>query len=140
MSKNADTSFASSSPFPIRLNMKIQTVCVGAVLALLTSVPCEADTYSVTLTTPTQLIANHLDRGNNLLSDVLPEVPDGTTVWVFDDSSQLYLESTSFFGGGLWLPEDYLFPPGKAVFIQVPVVPYTLVFSGTPPAPSTRQR
>jgi len=72
----------------------------------------------ITITAPKGLsiIANQLDNKNgNKLNDVLPAVPDGSTIHFFSNGSYT---SISYFGG--WDPNTAVLAPGGGAFLDIP--------------------
>ena len=99
--------------------------------------------YDVVLQPGLNLIANHLDHGSNKLYEVLPEVPDGTTFFKWDNASHGPGPVQSFIAGGGWFdnstgnPSTVTFSPGEAAFINNPnSTPFTITFTGTSHEPS----
>jgi hypothetical protein len=82
-----------------------------------------------------QIIANPLNNSNNLLSVILPDVADGTTVYKFN-ANQTFGNASTFFldpaaPPGVWFPDTTL-NPGEGAFLRSPVAA-TLTFVGEVP-------
>lgn len=75
-----------------------------------------------------KIITNPLNVGDNMLSEVLPDVPPGTQVFFFDGVG--YTASANVPGVG-WLPDAPL-APGDGAFIQAPS-DATITFVGEVP-------
>jgi len=78
---------------------------------------------NMTLAAGFTMVANPLINGNNTLTELLPFMPDQTTVYKFDSSAQAYDPNPSIFydagdGTGVWWPEATL-EPGQGCFINV---------------------
>jgi hypothetical protein len=61
------------------------------------------------------MIANPLDAGNNTVAEVLPVVPDATTLITFDNTTGQFDNSNTYFGG--WDRGNAPFAPGAAAFL-----------------------
>ena len=81
------------------------------------------------------LIANQLDHGSNTLDEVLPNMPDGTTLEKWDCSLQDF-DSISVFSAasGHWDPNETLVPGEGAFFIPAGHLS-SITFTGTPHVP-----
>jgi hypothetical protein len=77
------------------------------------------------------MIANPLNQTNNLLSTVLPAPPDGTQILKWDNATQNFQETSQFFDGLGWIPDNSL-SPGEGAFVSLPA-PATLTFVGEVP-------
>lgn len=77
------------------------------------------------------LIANPLNGTNNLLSTILPVVPDGSQLLKWNALNQQFADANVYIDGLGWLPDDTL-KPGEGVFINLPV-PTTVTFVGEVP-------
>lgn len=116
--------------------------CAALLLSTAAAFNMRADSYSITINRPTVFLANHLDRGGNTLPEILPNLPDGSAVYPFDESTGYY-GSAIFNMGGTWYDLDIgeesrlPFPPGRGIVLNLPgPFPYTIVFSGTVPNPA----
>ena len=87
----------------------------------------------VNLALPTgySLIANPLNGTNNLLSTVLPVVPEDTLIYKFNPGTQQFADANQFIGGFGWFPDATL-NPGEGCFIGLPSAA-TLTFVGEVP-------
>src|SRR4029079_7867812 len=77
-------------------------------------------------------IANHLNRGQNTLDEVIPDAPDGSVLYKFNPATQSYYSPAQFLAGFGWLyqePEMGYLKPGEGAFLQVNVSA-SLSFSG----------
>ena len=90
-------------------------------------------TYTLNLPTGLSAIANQCDKGANLLSQVLPVVPDGTLLQKFNNATLSYQTATydSLIGG--W-DVDLTLAPGQGAFINLPTAT-PLTFTGSPRTP-----
>ncbi len=84
-----------------------------------------------------QIIANPLNNSNNLLSVILPDVANNTTVYRFNPATQTFINASTFFVDpgpppvGVWFPDATL-NPGEGAFFSSPVA-QTLTFVGEVP-------
>lgn len=79
-------------------------------------------------------IANNYNQGGNTLSEVMPQVMDGTIVFKWNFITQKYESSAYAISQNGWPPNTTL-APGEGAFIYSPS-PQTITFSGqVPPAP-----
>jgi hypothetical protein len=74
------------------------------------------------------MIANPLNNGGNKLSELLPSVPLGTSVFKFNSTTSQF-ESSTFIAA--WIP-DLTLNPGEGAFINLDA-PTTLTFVGEVP-------
>jgi len=65
------------------------------------------------------LISNPLNGTNNLLSTILPVVPDGTFILKWNSAAQNFAAPSQYYEGLGWLPDDTL-NPGEGAFINMP--------------------
>lgn len=77
------------------------------------------------------LIANPLNGTNNLLSTIMPNVPEDTLIYKFNPVTQQFANANQFFGGFGWFPDTTL-APGEGAFIGLPSAT-TLTFVGEVP-------
>jgi hypothetical protein len=84
----------------------------------------QAPVYSVnavgyvtkTCTNGYNLLCNPLNGTNNLLSTILPVVPEDSQVLRWNATSQGFADANQFYGGGLgWLPDEAI-NPGEGFF------------------------
>jgi hypothetical protein len=62
------------------------------------------------------LLCNPLNGTNNLLSTILPVVPEDSQVLRWNAAAQTFYDANQFYGGGLgWLPDEAI-NPGEAFF------------------------
>ena len=117
------------------------TLLLAAQLAFLTwTSPLYSATYSIEVPTGFSYIANHLNRGGNTLDEIMPVVPDGSTLTKWDKSTQAFSDADTYFAGIGWMdvffqPSTTTLTPGEGAVFQNPSVPFTLTFTGTPQAP-----
>jgi hypothetical protein len=122
--------------------MRTKTLLLTAALVGLGTLASQAQVYSVNavgyvnLALPAgfSMIANPLNGTNNLLSTILPSVPNNTTVYRFNPATQSFTDASVFFvdeGVGIWFPDAAL-PPGEGAFVQLPSAT-TLTFVGEVP-------
>ena len=115
--------------------MKTKVLLIGAALGLAVATASADAVYSsnvvgyvnVDITAGWNLIANPLDSGNNVLSNVIPDAPYNTSVYkmvngeykitIFDEDEEA------------WYPEDFTLNPGEGVFINAPEA-FTITFVG----------
>jgi len=123
--------------------MRTKTLLLTAALGLVGVASSMAQVYSVNavgyvnISIPTdannltyRIIANPLNGTNNLLSTVIPTVPDATQLYFFRNGG---FEIYTYLGG--WL-SDSTWNPGEAAFIEVPAGapnPTTVTFVGEVP-------
>ena len=85
--------------------------------------------YSVQVQPGINSIANHLNRGDNNLDDVLRGVPEGSVLYKFNSVTMGY--DVAVYDNGNWHPPEFL-RPGEGAFLQIPGnQTITLTFSGT---------
>jgi len=77
------------------------------------------------------LISNPLNGTNNLLSTILPIVPEDTIVLKWDSATQSFGTPSQYYGGLGWLPDTTL-NPGEGAFINSPTAT-TVTFVGEVP-------
>jgi len=77
------------------------------------------------------MIANPLNGTNNLLSTILPTVPDGAIIYKFNDATQSFEDANTYFAGFGWFPDNTL-NPGQGAFVYLPSAA-TLTFVGDVP-------
>jgi hypothetical protein len=155
-SKNVQTFFKSALTLSLRLwntavthrnqntkqNMRTKTVLLTAAVIAAGIAASQAQVYSVNavgyvnLSLPAgfSMIANPLNGTNNNLSTILPSVPNNTTIYRFNPTTQSFADGSTFFvdeGVGIWFPDAAL-PPGEGAFISLPA-PTTLTFVGEVP-------
>lgn len=65
------------------------------------------------------LISNPLNGTNNLLSTILPVVPDSTFVLKWNAAAQTFADPNTYVDGIGWLPDGTL-NPGEGAFINLP--------------------
>jgi hypothetical protein len=122
--------------------MRTKTLLLTAAVIAAGMAASQAQVYSVNavgyvnLALPSgySIIANPLNGTNNLLSTVLPNVPNNTAIYRFNPATQSFLDANVFFvdaGVGIWFPDGPL-PPGEGAFIQLPSAS-TLTFVGEVP-------
>jgi len=108
--------------------MRTKTLLLAAVLAALGSASSFAQVYSVnavgyinlSLKSGYNVVANQLNGTNNKLSTILPNAPDGTTVFKWDQTAQGFDSWVALTGVG-WLgtkPEPDV-NPGEAMIVQL---------------------
>lgn len=88
---------------------------------------------------PGRLIANQLDRGNNTLYEIMPNVPPGTLLYKFNNVSQSYEVAIFDELDLMWMPFQPALPsltlsPGEGAFLLSPTS-FTLTFTGVPHVP-----
>jgi hypothetical protein len=73
------------------------------------------------------LIANQLngDGMDNTIGNIIPTVPDGTTIQKWDPGTQSFAESAQYYDGAGWLDENFeasplALNPGEGAFIFLP--------------------
>lgn len=78
------------------------------------------------------IIAPPLNGTNNLLSTLLPVVPDTTQLYFFRSGQ---FTASIYVGGGVWIPDE-TWNPGEAAFVELPPGspnPTTITFVGEVP-------
>lgn len=87
------------------------------------------ESYRLALVPGWNFIANPLENGGNTLEEVLPEVPDGTTLAKFDTCQQQNLMAT--YATGLGWTDSMTLEPGEGALLQLPTSqPYFLTLTG----------
>ena len=112
-------------------------VRVSATNGAVTSLPAELavlDSYLLDLPAGYSLIANQLHGSNNLISTVVPVVPDGTMLVKWDGAAQQFTPPDTYLAGAGWLdgsfnPSATTLAPGEGAVINLPS-PQTLLFTG----------
>lgn len=118
--------------------MKTKVLLIGAALGLAVATASADAVYSsnvvgyvnVDLTAGWNMIANPLDSGNNVLSNVIAEAPLGTAAYKMVDGAYKisvfdYDEDEEM---DMW-SNDYSLNPGEGVFIKAPEA-FTITFVG----------
>lgn len=90
-----------------------------------------ASSYTLKIPREVSPIANHLNRGQNTLHEVLPSVPDGTLLYKFDGIRQIF--TVNQFQLDAWLRPQETLAPGEGAFIRNPGEEFSLTFTGTKP-------
>lgn len=90
--------------------------------------------YAIPVQPGLNLIANHLDRGGNIVAEVLPDPREGDVFMKWNPSSQAFISGN--YELGEWSPEARTtrFAPGEALFLQTSEA-RELTFLGTPRVP-----
>ena len=106
---------------------------VGLFLCLSTTVALPA-TYTDTFVPGLNMIANHLNTAGNTLDDIFgTAMPDGTTVFFWDQGIQNWGPIATYFAGIGWDPNPPL-NPGSGAFLQNPTAtPISYTYSGAAP-------
>lgn len=116
--------------------MKTKALLLAGLFSLAGAMASEAQTvYSVNavgyvnVTVPTgfSLISNPLLNGNNKVSTVLANVPNGTIIYKFNAGTGSYVANSFFL---TWSNPDMVLAPGEGVFIRNTGASYTLTFTG----------
>jgi hypothetical protein len=87
--------------------------------------------YKLAVPTGFSMIANQWSHGSNTVAEVLPNVPEGTLLYKFDNSRQAY-GSINQFRFGFWTQPNETLAPGEGAFIR-PVSSFQVLFFGTGP-------
>ncbi|MCS1407793.1 MAG: hypothetical protein M2R45_00953 [Verrucomicrobia subdivision 3 bacterium] len=101
--------------------MRTKTLLIAAVLGAMVIATASAQVASVNvvgyvnkpLNEGLSLITNPLSNGGNMASEIIPEAPGGTTIYLYDGGT---FTSSVFLGG--WNP-DVALPVGVGFYIQV---------------------
>lgn len=93
-------------------------------------------TLAVNVPAGFSLIANPYSRGDNTLSEVLPDLPEGSILYQWSPSNARF-RSSVYLLGKRWVP-NFTFAPGAGAFLQSPT-PATVTWVGQP-LPSPQQR
>src|SRR5262249_28364605 len=72
-----------------------------------------AASYSVTLQPAINLIANHLNQGDNNINVIIPDIVDAATLYKWDNSAQAFGAKEEFFLGWGWFPGTNSLNPGE---------------------------
>jgi hypothetical protein len=120
--------------------MRTQLILTTAALGLAGSLGASAQVYSVNavgyinITVPAKsyaLVANQLNAGGNTIKEVIPSVPDGTTVFKYAQGSGFSANQADF---GAWANEGASLAPGIGFFLQnTGAQPLTVTFVGEVP-------
>ncbi len=82
------------------------------------------------------LIAYQFNNGGNTLREILTNVPDGTVVSKYVNSTSSWLQSTYNAGLGAWVPGNITLRPGEGAFLNNPGrASINLTFTGNPNLP-----
>lgn len=115
--------------------MKIFNFRNGAfLLILLFAEKATAASYTVTVPPGFSTIANHLSNGANIISELLPQVPEGSLIYKFEPKTGGWF--INHFQQGQWSRPNQTLAPGEGAFIRNPGNEFTITFSGTQPATS----
>ena len=96
-------------------------------------VPVNIQSYNINITAGENLIANQLDHGSNTLNEIMPMVPDGSSIYKYNNSNNTWIASGYSAALGAWTPTNFTLNPGEAAFFESPTN-FTLTFTGTPNA------
>lgn len=115
--------------------MKTKVLLIGAALGLAVATASADAVYSsnvvgyvnVDIAAGWNLIANPLDSGNNVLSNVIPNAPYGTEVYKMVNGAYVWTQFDE--DEETWYPEDPSLNPGEGVFIKAPEA-FTVTFVG----------
>ena len=118
--------------------MKTRVVCLLSLLLLTWPGLAATQSYSIALPPGHTAIANHLDIGGNTLAEVLPVVPDGSTLAKWVCASQAYELYTYDSLAGGWMPTGAatLGPGEGGIFFNPLNTMLVLTFTGNPHVPS----
>ena len=120
-------------------------ICNGSVLRLVTAIGglllpawfSSAASYSLTLQPGVNLIANHLNQGDNDINTIIPDIVDAATLLKWEDSAQTWGTQEEFFLGWGWFPGTNVLNPGEMAAIVNPDASlYTITFTGDEQAPN----
>jgi hypothetical protein len=97
-------------------------------------IPVGEVSYTINIHTGLNLIANHVDHGSNMLNEIFPDVPDGSILYKYVNSSGTW--SNSYYSATLdsWVPALFTLKPGEGAFFQSPTN-FILTLSGQPHVP-----
>ncbi len=120
--------------------MRTQLILTTAAFGLAGALGASAQVYSVNavgyinVTVPAKsyaLVANQLNAGGNTAKDVIPSVPDGTTIFKYAQGSGFGANTFDF---GAWSNEGATLKPGEGFFLQNNgAAPLTVTFVGEVP-------
>jgi hypothetical protein len=127
--------------------LAINTKCLWCALAAfaqtagaLTSL-AQSTSYTVQLLPGFNSIANHLNKGQNTLAEVIPSIPDGTMFYKFNNAQQVYYEPAIFLAGVGWIAgansESAILRPGEGGFLHMQRA-CTVTLTGQPVDPHPR--
>src|ERR1039458_9156274 len=89
--------------------------------------------YTVNLVAGLNLIANQLDQGGNTLNEIMPNVPDGSVVYKYNNVPGTWAVSY-YSAADSWNPGTITLNPGEGAFFQSPTN-CIVIFIGTPHVP-----
>jgi hypothetical protein len=115
--------------------MRTKVLLSAAVLGVAGMIAASAQVYSVNVVgyinvdVPVgfSMIANQLDSGNNTVANLMPEVPEGTTLYKFVPATGAY--SANSFEFGEWGNPAMTLEPGEGAFISTAEA-FTALFVG----------
>lgn len=110
--------------------MQIKSTLLAACLCAAAPLTSTPTSYTIPIYTGYNLIANQLDAGANTFNQVMPTVPHGTTVWLWDYGNNTFCQAEIFYQGAGWLPNG-TWLRGRGGFLQSGVPTYSLAFNGT---------
>src|SRR4051794_9833366 len=100
--------------------MNSKSQLLSALLLGMAALASPGASYTLSLSSGFTAIANHLDRGGNHLSEILPVVPDGSGLFKFNNTIRSY-EVANYDGSlGSW-DNVLVLNPGEGAFINLPV-------------------
>src|SRR6266404_6571693 len=109
----------------------------AAVALLLPAWLSSAASYSLTLQPGVNLIANHLNQGDNDINTIIPDIVDAATLLKWDDSAQTWGTQEEFFLGWGWFPGTNVLNPGEmAAVVNPDASPFTITFMGDEQTPN----
>jgi hypothetical protein len=94
---------------------------------------CTPNSYSLPLVPGLNFIANQLNCGANTLPEIMPAVPDGTVVSIFNNVTKEF-DSASYLDGLGW-DAPLSLNPGQGAFLNAPVA-FLLTLSGAANVPT----
>jgi hypothetical protein len=97
------------------------------------------NSYAVLVPPGNSLIANQLNHGNNNINIIMPQVPDGTAFFKWNNALNAFETAQMFDSAfGLWVdsgtgnPSTTTLSPGEVAAIQNPMAaPFSITFTGT---------
>jgi hypothetical protein len=90
--------------------------------------------YTVAIQAGLNLIANQVQNDSETLNDIMPNVPDGSVLYKYNNASGSWSSASYNAAAGAWTPGNLTLSPGEGAFFQAPTN-FWLTLTGVPNVP-----